>query len=207
MTNAGRGAEAARAYLAAAPGAKAAEALELRRRAAEQQLISGHIDEGLGDHSYGARHRRHEDAREPPAGSFFSRLAGLCLLKLRGRRASSQRDSTQIAPDTLIRIDTCWSVSIGLGTVDTIRGMGFAKRHLHLALDAGEPYRVARALAIEAAYSGARGLGYRQRARRNSIEDSMTALAERVNHPHAIGLGQRHRRHGRLPRGALAKSL
>ena len=184
LTNAGRGAEAADAFLEAADGAKAAQALELRRRAAEQQLISGHIDRGLATvrtvlESVGMK------LPKTPRRALVSLAWHLLWLRLRGLRFK-EHDSTQITPETLIRIDTCWSVSVGLGTVDTIRGMAFGKRHLRLALAAGEPYRVARALAIEAAYSGTGGLPNRPRTAK-LVEASLT-LAERVDHPHALGL-------------------
>src|SRR5258708_4821279 len=47
LANAGRGGQAAQAYLAAALSAQGAESLDLQRRAAEQLLLSGHTDQGL----------------------------------------------------------------------------------------------------------------------------------------------------------------
>jgi tetratricopeptide (TPR) repeat protein len=48
LSSAGRGAEAARAYVVAASNAKeGASRIELQRRAAEQLLRAGHLDEGL----------------------------------------------------------------------------------------------------------------------------------------------------------------
>ncbi|MEM7350527.1 MAG: protein kinase [Acidobacteriota bacterium] len=184
LTNAGRGAEAARAYLEAAPGARTAEALELRRRAAEQQLISGHIDEGLST----LRQVLASIDMKMPTGR-AAVLASLLLqrLKLKFRGLSyRERDSSQLSPDQLIRIDTCRSVAIGLSNVYPIRGMDFATRHLLLALAAGEPFRVARALALEAGFSSVDGTGARKRT--SALLRAALTLAERVNEPSAIAL-------------------
>ena len=184
LASAGRGAEAAEAYLAAVGGAPAAEQLELRRRAAEQLLISGHLDEGL----QAVREVLASiDMRMPrtPVGALLSLLLRRALIRLRGHRFR-ERDATQISAQELIRIDTCWSVATGLGFVDPLQGAGFQARHLLLALRAGEPYRIARALAIEVGYCAIGG--GRSRSRTQRLIAEATALAERVGHPHALAL-------------------
>src|SRR6185312_837605 len=47
LANAGRGAEAAAVYLAIVPEVSPVEALDLRRRAADHLLRSGHVDEAM----------------------------------------------------------------------------------------------------------------------------------------------------------------
>lgn len=180
----GRGYEAAQAYLGAAEGALAAMQLELRRRAAEQMLRSGYIEEGfrairavldvMGMKLAGS-----------PARALLSLLVRRAQIKLRGLRFR-ERDRSQIAPEELVRVDACWSVATAIGVVDTIRGADFQGRHLLLALRTGDPYRIARAIAIEAAYAGAGGED--TRARHEKLAALAQGLAERVDQPQAIAL-------------------
>jgi eukaryotic-like serine/threonine-protein kinase len=186
LANAGRGADAANSYLIAAEGASTAEALELRRRAAEQLLRSGRIDQGLPV-LRGVLARVGFRYAETSVGSLLSFLFHRLRIRLRGLQFR-ERDASQIAPEQLIRIDTCWSVSLGLAMIDTIRGRDFQARHLLLALKAGEPYRVARALATEAGFSAIRG---RPSAGRTAdLVEKATALAERIGQPQALGVAQ-----------------
>lgn len=184
LANAGRGAEAGHAYLAAAEGAGTVEALDLKRRAAEQLLISGHVDEGLGvlRSVLGMVGMK---LAETPRRALFALLIRRAQLRLRGLRFR-ERPASQLSADEIAHIDTCWSVAIGLGLNDTIRGNHFQVRHLLLALRAGEPYRVARALAMEVGYSAVPGGPTRRRT--EGLMEATMALAERVNHPHALGL-------------------
>src|SRR5262249_4550753 len=128
LANAGRGAEAAAAYLAATVDANAAEALDLRRRAAEQYLRSGHVDEGLAalrDVLAAVGMKLSETPNHALASLLFRRAQS----RLRGLRFS-ERDSSQVAPQDLTQIDICWSAALGLSMVDTIRGADFQTRHL-----------------------------------------------------------------------------
>jgi hypothetical protein len=70
--------------------------------------------------------------------------------------------------------------------VDNIRAADFQTRHLLRALGAGEPYRVARALATEACFSSAAGLGASERSARLCAGALEAAL--RSGHPHALGM-------------------
>jgi serine/threonine protein kinase len=185
LANAGRGAEAAHVYLSAAEGASAAETLELQRRAAEQLLRSGHVDEGL------AVFRKVFDRfgmklPATPRMALLSFLLRRIQLWLRGL-SFRERSASEIPAEDLLRIDVCWSVAAGLSLIDTIRGRDFQTRHMILALRAGEPYRVARAMGMEAGYTAYLG-GWQARFRTQKLVDRAMALSERVKHPHALGM-------------------
>jgi hypothetical protein len=64
------------------------------------------------------------------------------------------------------RLDVTWSAAIGMAMVDTVRGADFQTRHLLLALKVGEPYRLARALAVEAGFASIKGPRGRPRQKR-----------------------------------------
>ena len=184
LANAGRGAEAARAYLAAAEGPTAAETVELQRRAAEQLLRSGHVDEGLAVLRQ-VLERIGMRLPATPRGALLSFLVQRFQLRLRGY-SFRERPPTEIPADELIRIDACWSVSTGLSLIDTIRGRDFQARHMLLALRAGELTRITRAMANEAGYTSTAGWPARHWTKR--LVDRAMALAAEVGHPHVIGM-------------------
>lgn len=150
LANAGRGAEAAEAFLVAANAAAGMHRLELRRRAAEQLLISGHIDQGMS-----ATKQVLEDVGLTLAPSPARALLALIVLRLwitvRGL-GFREADPATVPPKTLARIDVAWSTAAGLSVVDNIRAAHFQTRNLLLCLRAGEPSRLLRALVLEAIF-------------------------------------------------------
>ena len=184
LTNAGRGGEAAEAYLAAAELMTGLEKLEMQRRGATQLLLSGRIDEGLavardvlqavGVKLAKTMHR-----------SLLRFLFWRARIRLRGL-SFRERDASQISLEERLRIDTCFSVFQGLTMVDTFWSHEFHARNLLYSLRAGDCYRVARALASETGVYALPGRRHRERARK--LLETATRLAERSGNPHAIGL-------------------
>jgi hypothetical protein len=159
----GRGADAADAYLAAADETAAAEvALDYRRLAAEQLLVSGHIDRGI-ELITTVLAALGMSLPATPQRALASLVLRRGLLRARGLRFR-ERQQGEVAASELTRVDLCWSVAGGLAMVDVVRGADFQTRHLLLALRAGEPTRVARALAVEGGFHAVGGPRSRRRA-------------------------------------------
>ncbi len=155
LSNSGRGKEAADAYRAAAELVSSQRRVELERRAAEELLRSGHMDEGLVAidrllASVGVR------LAPSPRRALVSLLYTRARLRLRGLDFRS-RPAGEVAAAELQRIDVTWSAASGLAMADVIRATDLQSRQLLLALQAGEPARVGRALAAEVAFIGAPG--------------------------------------------------
>jgi eukaryotic-like serine/threonine-protein kinase len=184
LVNAGRGADAAAEYLIAAEGAAAADALELRRRAGDGLLRSGHVDDGLRalETVLQAVGMGLAPTRRRAVWSFLRHRAHVRVRGLRYR----ERDPSQVSAERLTRVDICWSVAAGIVSTDPFRGADFQTRHLLLALAAGEPYRVARALAVEGGYSSLGGR--RTWNRTQKLIRLAREIADRIDQPHARGL-------------------
>jgi eukaryotic-like serine/threonine-protein kinase len=184
LANAGRPPQAGDAFLEAAMKASPSQRVELQRRAAEQLLIGGHIDRGLAVidsvlDEVGMR------LAKGPRAALASLLLGRLRLRWRGLDFV-ERHARDIAAAELLRVDTCWSVMTGLATVDMIRASDIGIRHLLLALDTGEPYRIARALAVESAFSAI--TGHKHAHRTTGLLARASALAAHVDQPHTTAL-------------------
>jgi serine/threonine protein kinase len=185
LANAGRPGEAANAFLeAAAREASATQALRYRRAAAEWLLIGGHNDRGLEV----TRELLREVGLRMPSSSrrvLLSLLLRRLQIRLRGL-GYTLRDAQRVSEIEVLRMDICWTCAIGLTMTDYIVAAYFQARYMLLALDAGEPQRVARALAFEVGFVSARGGRAARRTQRIAAE--ALALAERVGSPRELGM-------------------
>ncbi|HLV19845.1 MAG TPA: AAA family ATPase, partial [Polyangiaceae bacterium] len=176
---AGRAVASANGYLEAAEHVARDESVELRRRAAEQLLLAGHLERGLAVihevlASLGMRRPR------TGAAALASIAWGRARVRLRGlrHRTRAERD---LSSEELSRIDVSFGIACSLGVIDFVRGADFQNEHLLLALAAGEPKRVLRALTLEVAYAATPGLG--SDARTRHVLELAERLALKLNDP------------------------
>ncbi|MCR4410980.1 MAG: protein kinase [Thermoguttaceae bacterium] len=184
LANAGYGKEAAEAYLLCAAGAPHDEAFELRRRAAAQYLISGHIDEGLAVLEQVLQARGMRLPRTPRA-AMGSLLFRRVLLWSRGF-GCHVRDVGAIPPRDLDRIDLCWSAATGLALVDPIRAAALHAQGLMRALRCGEPLRAARFLAMEGILAAIPGEPARRRVQKMLMRAE--GIGRGLQEPYTTGL-------------------
>jgi eukaryotic-like serine/threonine-protein kinase len=184
LANVGRGVEAARAYQEAAADANQLELIELQRLAAYQFLVSGHIDEGLS--AFGAiLDPLGLSLPRTPRRALLRLLSSRARLRLRGLRFR-ERSAAQVPGEQLELIDIFRSVAVGISIVDVIRGADYQTRSLLLALKAGEPLRIALALGWEAVHVACQGRPAWRRTER--LVAAAGGLAQRLGHPHALGM-------------------
>jgi len=190
LANSGKGKEAAASFADAARELEAwaphdRSALDLRRRAAEHYLRSGHVDEGLALlrrvlSGTGARYPR------TPTGALLSLVHQRLRLRVRGL-GFRLRDPAQIAPEDRLKVEAYWSAGLGLSMVDSIRAAYFQTRHELLALELGEPVNVARGLSSQVAALGSEG-GAANRRRCGEVLDAAESLGRRIDDPSILML-------------------
>ncbi len=172
---AGRGVQAARVYMRAAEGATAIESADFGRAAAQQLLMSGHIDEGgkalqsiLA--SWGIALPR------SALSAVFWLIVYRLMLAIRGLRFE-ERAAASVPTETRARIDAMHAVALGLSVVDQVQAACIQARHMILALDVGDSFQVMRAASLEATLLSARG-GV-ETARERELYAIVERLAER----------------------------
>lgn len=179
LVGAGRGPEAADAFLSASEGADPATVLSCRRRAADQLIITGHIERGLR-----VLQELLTDIGEPlpstPRRAIASLLWNRARLRVRGLRFRGRQES-EIPASELMRADVLGVIGPGLAMVDAVRAMDYNARFVRAALDTGETSRI---LAGLATYAALQTVGdARARRRGVKIYERVKALADERSDP------------------------
>ncbi len=183
LAHAGRGADAADYYFAAAEGADPATRLECQHRAAYQLLISGFIERGVESfrrvlEEVGVSYPR------TPRRALWSLLTQMARLRVRGLKWKAKHE-TEIPKATLAKIDVYQDAMLGFSMVDSVRAFDFQTRGLLLALKTGEPSRVLRSLIL---YSNAYANGNRRIAQGRALIESIRPQVEETDDAYLRGL-------------------
>jgi serine/threonine protein kinase len=172
---AGRGEEAARAYLDAAGGAPPLERAELERAAAIELLSSGRMVEGAQ-----VLHRVLAAVGLGAPASVLGAVFWLIVYRLRLAVLAvfgfpfKERSTDAIPRLERARVDAVFSASIGFVHTDVILGMCMSTRGMLLALRSGGRFQMLRAALLQASQHA--GIG----GKRGKLERSLVDLSERL---------------------------
>lgn len=202
LRSAGFVAEAGREYLAAA-ALHPTESLELERLGAECLLQSGHVDDGL---DVLRRVMRSVGLKMPTTqrGALLALLWNRVRLKVRGL-GHRPTPASELPASTLQKIDLCWSAATGLVMVETLIGWLFQSEGVLLALNAGEPTRVARALTLELALGA--HVGRRPWNESQALAARVQTLARELRTPYIAAMGRGMLGIAAFERGLLRRAI
>lgn len=185
LANAGRLYESAKAYLRATDDGENRERFEWTRRAAEHLLSSGHGVEGrvVLDKVLRSVGLEVPKSNARAIGSLIKNRLALSV----GGMKVKLRHFADIGRDEIERVDACWTAARGLLYTDGIAAADFHARSLRASLKAGEPVRIARALAFEGQMAVALSADKKLDKAQKLLEQA-SELAERVESPYARGM-------------------
>jgi len=185
LAAAGHGGAAAQAYFAAAdrvPDERAA----LTCRGAEQLLRAGEIDEGR---RVMERALRRFGWRVPrtAAGALLATVARRAMMALRGLRPPVEPWAAgPRSRENFLLMDASWALASSAMMLDAVRASYYQTHHLRLTLAEREPFRLARALGLEAISASLPGA--RSPARADRMLELQRAVTARATHPIMNGL-------------------
>jgi serine/threonine protein kinase len=151
--NAGRGESAAEAFRKAADVAPTLEALELRRRAAEELLMAGNFDRGTAALHEVLAAVGMRAPRSPLATLFWLFVYRIWQAIIGLRFEERRRD--EISPIAHARVEALFAASRGFALVDPLLSRCMCRRHLITALRTGDATQVMRAAALDVSHNAA----------------------------------------------------
>ncbi len=164
LASAGRGVEAAQAFMQAAEGAPPEQELELRQLAANEWITTGHMTEGMREldrvlRTVGLKLHTH------PITSIFNLVLNRIRLIAHGLKFE-ERPASELSGKELLELRACMTVAKGLCYANAIEAAAFSSRFLWRALRSGMVPQIIIGLATEAMYYAAEGVFHRSRVER-----------------------------------------
>ncbi len=181
LVNCGRGVEAAAAYQQAAALATNEDAWRLKQAAADQLLRAGRLEEG-GELVQAVLQEAGMHIPKSELRIILRYLGARIRIAVRGLKFE-ERPASALTPQELGRLDVALSASQVLAMTDTLAGALVQSRTLLMALDAGEPFRIVRALGVEGSFKALAGM--KGEAAAGEIMATATELADKIGTPHA----------------------